>query len=338
MSANFAQTVLSASLASGGTSLVVSTPSAPFTVPVAGAGRITLVNNAFAPTVMEIIAYTGRTDNGNGTFAYTGLSRGIEGTAPAAWSAGATVLQSLTAGQYAADLVGKAATDDVRLSDAREWTAETVSQVEAEAGTAAIRRAWTALAVKQAVSAWFFSVTSGFGRAWTALADIAAARDALGLGSAAFTETTAYQAPLVSGTTIKTINGVAVLGAGDLVIAGGGGGVSQAAFDTLEGEIVAARGSRDALGERIGVISNFASPNAGGIVPGRYYDGSFHANTLSSSSSGVVDRFELFPFYSSVTMPIDRIGALVVTAVASSLIKISIYDTGTDGWPNNLLL
>jgi hypothetical protein len=49
--------------------------------------------------------------------------------------------------------------DDPRLSDAREWSGETVSQAEAEAGTAATRRAWTALRVFQAVAAWW--VASG---------------------------------------------------------------------------------------------------------------------------------------------------------------------------------
>jgi hypothetical protein len=46
-----------------------------------------------------------------------------------------------------------AAGDDARLSDAREWTAATVSQAEAEAGTATDRRAWTAERVKQAIAA-----------------------------------------------------------------------------------------------------------------------------------------------------------------------------------------
>jgi hypothetical protein len=186
--------------------------------------------------------------------------------------------------------------------------------------------------------AWFFSVTSSFGRAWTGLADITAAQDALGLGSAAFTETTAYQAPLVSADNIKTINGESVLGAGDLVIAGGGGGVSQAAFDTLADEVVAARGSRAALGDRIGVISRAASPIAGGIVPGRYYDGSLHPDILSSSTIGVVDQCDIAPFYNSRAILIDRIGGLVVTAVAGALVKIVVYDTGADGWPSTLLL
>jgi hypothetical protein len=41
------------------------------------------------------------------------------------------------------------------LFDAREWTAETISQDEAEAGTATTRRAFTAQRVFQAVTAWW---------------------------------------------------------------------------------------------------------------------------------------------------------------------------------------
>ena len=46
-------------------------------------------------------------------------------------------------------------TDDSRLTDAREWTADTVPQTEAEAGTATTRRAWTAQRVWQAIAAWW---------------------------------------------------------------------------------------------------------------------------------------------------------------------------------------
>jgi len=48
-----------------------------------------------------------------------------------------------------------AAGDDGRLSDNREWTAETITQAEAEAGTAATRRAWTAQRVRQAITNWW---------------------------------------------------------------------------------------------------------------------------------------------------------------------------------------
>jgi hypothetical protein len=58
----------------------------------------------------------------------------------------------------------KADGDDPRLSDAREWTAPTVTQAEAEGGSSTARRAWTALATKQAIVAWFFGNTTALAR------------------------------------------------------------------------------------------------------------------------------------------------------------------------------
>jgi hypothetical protein len=45
--------------------------------------------------------------------------------------------------------------NDSRLSDSREWSADTISQAEAEAGTGTTRRAFTAIRVFQAVAAWW---------------------------------------------------------------------------------------------------------------------------------------------------------------------------------------
>jgi hypothetical protein len=63
----------------------------------------------------------------------------------------ATVSLVLTA----ADLDSKVAGTDPRLTDAREWTASTVTQAEAEAGTATTRRAFTAQRIRQAILAWW---------------------------------------------------------------------------------------------------------------------------------------------------------------------------------------
>ena len=60
-------------------------------------------------------------------------------------------------------LDGKVGTGDTRLTNSREWTAETVAQVEAEAGTATTRRAWTAQRVRQAINA----VVNAIGNATT---------------------------------------------------------------------------------------------------------------------------------------------------------------------------
>ncbi len=65
-------------------------------------------------------------------------------------SAGYATQSALTSG-----LAGKVDTNDSRLTNAREWTADTVGQAEAEAGAATTRRAWTAQRVRQAIVAWW---------------------------------------------------------------------------------------------------------------------------------------------------------------------------------------
>lgn len=89
-------------------------------------------------------------------------------------------IQGLTAA-----LAGKVGDGDARLTDAREWTADTVSQAEAEAGTATTRRAWTAQRVRQAIVAWWNGISSAWGRGFVASTDAAAGRTALELGNAA---------------------------------------------------------------------------------------------------------------------------------------------------------
>jgi hypothetical protein len=77
------------------------------------------------------------------------------GTATAAqFVGGGAGLTGITPAQ-----VGAVAEGDSRLTDAREWTASTVTQAEAEAGTATTRRAWTAQRVRQAVAAWWAGST-----------------------------------------------------------------------------------------------------------------------------------------------------------------------------------
>ena len=53
-----------------------------------------------------------------------------------------------------------AAGNDSRFTDSREWTAATIGQVEAEEGTATTRRAFTAERVRQAIVAWWNTVSS----------------------------------------------------------------------------------------------------------------------------------------------------------------------------------
>lgn len=75
--------------------------------------------------------------------------------------------------------------NDSRLSDSREWTAATISQAETEAGIAATRRAFTAQRVRQAIVAWWNSITGVFGRDLVTSASNTVARDKLGLFTSA---------------------------------------------------------------------------------------------------------------------------------------------------------
>lgn len=65
-----------------------------------------------------------------------------------------------------------AAGNDSRLSNARDWTASTVSQAEAEAGTATTERKWTAQRVAQAIAA-LSPPGFGIGQIWS---DVSASR------------------------------------------------------------------------------------------------------------------------------------------------------------------
>lgn len=82
---------------------------------------------------------------------------GSDALSPADIGAAATVhghaISDVSGLQTALD--GKVGTSDSRLSDSREWSADTVSQGEAEAGTATTRRAFTALRVFQAIASWW---------------------------------------------------------------------------------------------------------------------------------------------------------------------------------------
>lgn len=101
-------------------------------------------------------------------------------------------------------------------------------------------------------------------------------------------------------------------------------------------EIAAARGSHATLSERQHVFETIASANAGGVIPGRYYDNAFMATT-STNAAGGNNRVEMAPFVASRRLLIDRIGVSIVTGVADATGRCFIYGTGPDGWPDELL-
>jgi hypothetical protein len=125
------------------------------------------------------------------TFA-TGYSLPLSAS-QASWDTAA--LQAGTAVQPAAltsALAGKVDTTDARLTDSREWSATTISQAEAEAGSATTRRAFTAQRVFQAAAAWWQGTSTAVGRSLTTAVSQAAGRTALGLGTAATTAASDY--------------------------------------------------------------------------------------------------------------------------------------------------
>ena len=91
------------------------------------------------------------------------LEQAIEAFDPAEFATAAQGAKADSAVQPAAlssALAGKVDSTDPRLTDAREWSADTVSQAEAEGGTATTRRAFTAQRVRQAIAAWWNTITS----------------------------------------------------------------------------------------------------------------------------------------------------------------------------------
>lgn len=90
------------------------------------------------------------------------------------------------------------------------------------------------------------------------------------------------------------------------------------------------------LTARVSVISNFASPNAGGMTVGQFYDNAFQG-TSSTIITGAANRIELAPYYTSTAFTADQLGVNVTTLVTGALGRIVIYNTGVDGWPDALL-
>ena len=86
----------------------------------------------------------------------------------------------------------------------------------------------------------------------------------------------------------------------------------------------------------IDALSASASPNAGGVIVGQYYDNSFDGGN-NFALAGAADRLDMAPFYTSKRMRIDEIGVLVSTAVAASLLRCFIYGSDDNGWPDDLL-
>lgn len=100
-------------------------------------------------------------------------------------------------------------------------------------------------------------------------------------------------------------------------------------LNTLQTEIAEAR-------SQLAAVAAFASPNVGGIVPGRYYDnatGSSNNNLYTS----VANRVDMAAFITSVPLTVDQIGFAIATLGSGAYGRAFIYECGANGWPSNLL-
>ena len=93
---NNVKSELNASATSSATSIQVVKAVSPYNDPPAS-GKITLMDSLSSPTKIEIIAYTGRTDNSS-YWTLTGCTRASESTTASTWAAGDDAIQTFTAG------------------------------------------------------------------------------------------------------------------------------------------------------------------------------------------------------------------------------------------------
>ena len=97
----------------------------------------------------------------------------------------------------------------------------------------------------------------------------------------------------------------------------------------LQAEIAEARA-------QLSAVSTFAAPNAGGIVPGRYYDNATSSIINTNYTSGA-DRVDMGLFITSRPLSVDQIGFTVATAGSAAYGRAFVYEAGADGWPSNLI-
>lgn len=98
--ANNVRVSLASDVLVGAGTITINQASSPYNDPPdpsGGEAILTLTDSLTEPTKFEVIKYTGVTDNGNGTWDLTGVSKGQDGTSDQAWSTGDPAFQGFTA-------------------------------------------------------------------------------------------------------------------------------------------------------------------------------------------------------------------------------------------------
>ena len=203
-----------------------------------------------------------------------------------------------------AKIADSVSSSDARLTNSREWTGATVSQAEAEAGTASTRRAWTSQRVRQAINAWWQLVTSGFGRNLVSASNEAAARNALQLTYPATAPTVGVGAEVMragafgwGATTDTPVTMDANLCTTSGVYQGGAGAINFfPLFGALGTLIVTRRGSQIEQLNQVGagILAIRASTDAG--VTWSQWIQMYHTNNLlnvGTTPQGARDVLEL---------------------------------------------
>jgi hypothetical protein len=154
---------------------------------------------------------------------------------------------------------------------AREWTASTIEQAEAEAGTETTRRAFTAQRVRQAIAAWWTAASTAAGRAMAEAADAAAQRTLLGLAT---TDSPTFTGLTITGTAPVVIPHIHGSIAGEVYQHVRPDGVNLAALtpyhvvgsqgDTDRALVIAARGDTVAAMPASGILPAALSSNEDG--------------------------------------------------------------------------
>ncbi len=97
--ANNVKTTINQDVSAGDTSIVLNAASSPHNNPPSpsASALMTLMDHIAQPNKIEIISYTSVTDNGDGTYTISGVTKGLEGTSDQSWNSGDYAMQSLTA-------------------------------------------------------------------------------------------------------------------------------------------------------------------------------------------------------------------------------------------------